>query len=145
MGGTQESKGLSMSKSFVRESFYIQPPAKGASREDWVNWITADEQAATQARRLFNRSRKDRDVDTMPAMSVAKVGGVFKQVSAIGFVGEGEGQSRTEPIAEATQEVEVEQARARLQGLTHRSHGRSNHKSRRQAIREARKAKYRNR
>lgn len=131
-------------KSFVRQDFYLPPPNKGASREEWLEWLAKDDAAATQARRQFSKSRKDKDVDTLPSMSVMKVGGVFKQVGHVGFVGD-ENHTRIEPVMEATQEVDVETARNRLNALSHRSHAKGNHQGRREAIRQARKAKYRGR
>jgi len=130
--------------SFIRKSFYINPPTKNSSAEDWANWVEADEREARKAKSRFTRSRnKAEDVAELPHYSTRKVDGAYKQVVSIGFSGEGEAG----PTREARQEVNVDKARAILNTMTatSRSYGRNRNKAKRERIRQARKAKYQNR
>ena len=102
-------------KSFVRSSFYVEPPTNQASVEEWQTWLQQDHKAVIQAKRAFTRSLKDRSYDDLPAMSVAKVGGVYRQVSAVGFSDGG-----LEPSQQATQELDVEVLEARANKIRSR-------------------------
>jgi hypothetical protein len=115
-------------KSFVRSSFYVQPPTNQASVKDWENWLTQDHKAAVQAKRAFTRSLKDRSYDDLPAMNTAKVNGVYKQVSAVGFSDGGIDQ-----IVQATQELDVEALEARANKIRSRKSKPSKSKRKAQA------------
>ena len=93
-----------MDKTFVRRSFYINPPAKNATVKEWFAWRRQDERAALQAQYRFNQARKITvDIDDVAETDVAKVDGVHKQVLSIGFVGTPEYTS-TERVSSLTPE-----------------------------------------
>jgi hypothetical protein len=133
------------SRSFIRKSWYVSPPSSNASAEEWENWIEQDNKAAKVDKRQFNKARKAQSIDSTPDFHTAKVGGVYKQVRAVGFVGESAG-GHIEPIQEAQQEGEIDRARQALNSL-HKSGGdrKGRNKFNRIKLRQARKAKYRNR
>lgn len=131
------------SRSFVRKSFYINPPGVNASAEEWMAWQEKDDAAARAEKAKFTRARnKALDADTLPQYHTAKVNGRYKQVTSIAFSAEGE----TEPLFHARQEVDIDRARAALNTL-HKSGGerKGRNKANRIKLRQARKAKYRNR
>lgn len=127
-------------RSFIRRSFYVEPPKAQSNPEEWNAWIKQDDMAAKQAKRAFTKSLKDYDISTMPSMSVRKINGRYQQVASLGFT---ENSSFAEPIEEAPQEVSLAKAQENLNKLTSRTHGKG-HKTKRASIRAARKAKYRN-
>jgi hypothetical protein len=133
-----------MDKTFVRRSFYLEPPQKGATQEEWENWLKLDDQEAKTAKARFTRSRKSQQLEDTPAMNVSKVRGVYKQVPALGFVEQGESGGRFEPIIEAPQEALIDTARQVANALHRRGGSRQyRNKDKRAQIRLARKAKYR--
>jgi hypothetical protein len=42
--------------SFVRKDFYIDPPAKNASPEEWAAWLEADKRKAAAAKAAYTKS-----------------------------------------------------------------------------------------
>ena len=134
------------SGTFVRRGFYMNPPSANASADDWFTWSEADEKAARVEKAKFTRQRNRHtaNVDTLSAFGVRKVNGVYKQVPAVGFTGSVEGHNiQIEPAIEATQEVDIDTAKQRMNAFTSRSFGKGRSKMRRVKIRKARRAKYR--
>jgi hypothetical protein len=100
-----------MGNTFVRESFYIDPPDRDASKEEWTAWIEKDNKAATNAKRAFTRTLEVCDIpETAQETSTRKVNGVWKSATNIGFVGN-EDSGHLEPVLEPTQELDFSQAR----------------------------------
>jgi len=136
-----------MGKSFVRDSFYHQPPSRGASQEEWADWLQKDELAARAAKVKFNRNNRMQSIENTPDLNVMKIGGIYKQVPSLGFVGGEDGViGKLEPIVEANQEKCVDQVKQSLNAIHRRggSHKYRN-KAKRERIRLERKAKYRGR
>lgn len=132
-------------RTFVRQSFYVQPPKSNASAEEWEDWMEKDNMAARTAKAKFTRAaNKAKDFDALPDFHTAKVNGRYKQVIAVGFVGQGEDGGSMEPIQSAQQELTIDEARKMI---LHKSGGtrKNRNKANRAKIRQARKAKYRNR
>jgi hypothetical protein len=129
-------------ETFVRKDFYIQPPAKNAKPEEWTVWQEKDRRAAIAARRSWNKLHAKDEVISLPeATSTLRVGGVWKQTTALGFVGGSDDSGgHLEPIVEATQERDY--IRARMtgtdRGVSHTRSVTSKHKARRDK-RKARK------
>lgn len=135
---------MTMDKCFVRSSWYVDPPAKNATKEEWEQWLEADAKEAKAAKIRFARSRKSQRLECTSDLSVAKINGVYRQVPALGFVEQGGG--RLEPIVEAAQEQEVENIRQDVNAFHRRGGSRQyRNKNKREQIRMARKAKYRSR
>jgi hypothetical protein len=97
-----EPQGL-VESSFVRKAFYTTPPEKGASVEEWNEWLRQDRAQAIAAKRAHTISLP-RGIPDVKPMVVAKIGGVYKQTAMVGLVSEGEDQTRLEPAVEATQD-----------------------------------------
>jgi hypothetical protein len=94
-----------MENCFVRKDFYIDPPSKDSSKEDWAKWIKKDDRKARAHKALYTRSFKQEDApDEYQAHTQRKIGGVWRQTSAIGFTGGDEEHSNVEPIVESDQE-----------------------------------------
>jgi len=131
-----------MDNTFVRKDFYINPPAKDASPEEWQKWLKKDKHAAIQARKAFNKTLAQAELpDFAQGTSMRKVNGVWKQSTAIGFVGDAETGGSLEPMVEENQMRDY--IRARLTGTDRGvSHVRSATEKRkaRRARRKARKA-----
>lgn len=93
-------------KTFVRKSFYVEPPPGDATIDEWHKWQEADKKAAIKAHRAYTLSMRTRDIpEAMQVNSMRKVGGVWRQATSIGFCGDAE-TGRLEPMEEATQERE---------------------------------------
>lgn len=130
-----------MDSTFVRKDFYVAPPTTGASVEEWNNWLAEDRKQAISAKRRFTMSQKASSLDA--DMSVRKVGGVYKQVVAIGFVGEGEDSYHTEAIAKDDQEKDyiLSTHEDKPRGLSHILAGNSIRKDRRNRRKAAKLAR----
>lgn len=98
-------------ETFIRKDFYIDPPAKDATPEQWQAWLESDTKEAIKAKRAYTRSLVAGDLPTgMRANSTRKVNGVWKSVVAIGFAG-AEDNTTMEPAVQATQERVLGRAR----------------------------------
>jgi hypothetical protein len=89
-----------MSTTFVRESFYVDPPKKNASVEEWSTWLKADNAKAVSAKRSYTRSQSQCDMPDYQGTSFNKTDGVWRQSTTIGVVGDYK-----------SQEVEIEQSK----------------------------------
>jgi hypothetical protein len=130
-----------MSTTFVRESFYVLPPKKGATPEAWEQWLKEDRKAAINAKRAFTRSQDACDLpESAQETSMRKVGGVWKQTTSIALTGSVEDGSATlEPVVDANQENDYVRARFDISNRGAENVLRGN--SRRAAKRAARKAR----
>lgn len=136
-----------MDNTFVRKDFYVDPPKAGASPEEWNTWLKKDKVAAAAAKRAFTKSQVHCDLpDSAQGTSIRKVGGVWKQSTAIGIVGGGEeGEGHLEPVVNANQEREYILARmgGTVRGVSHTRCGgdkRAARRARRKAKIAAKKA-----
>ena len=124
-----------MSSTFVRDAFYVQPPEKTASAEEWQKWLEEDRKKAIQAKREYTRKSKE-ELGELPDMfsdvMTRKVNGVYKQVKAIGAVGT-EDNFSLEPMVDAVQERSYDEARfvIRNRGKSHQKSGADKRKERR--------------
>ena len=98
---------------FVRKDFYIDPPTRNASVEEWNTWIKADSRKASAAKAQFTKSLDFAEVpEEFQEGSVRKVNGRWQQVAAVGFSGDvEEGTCTVEPIVESVQEQQIILAR----------------------------------
>lgn len=96
-----------MDSTFIRKSFYIQPPSKDASAEEWAKWIKKDNRRAAAHKAQVTKSLAHADTpEEYAAGTTRKVNGVWKQVPNVGFSG-GNGEDEpgeAQPVEEATQE-----------------------------------------
>ena len=99
-------------------------------------YVKPTEKAAKTRKIAFSREA----IEALSGSAVRKVGGRYVQCSPMAFVG-GEDYS-IEPTYDATQEQDIQQVQTKSNVLTHRSHGKGNHKAKRRALRLARKNKY---
>jgi hypothetical protein len=131
-----------MDNTFVRKDFYVEPPAKDAPVEEWNNWLKKDNAKARAAKATFTKSQTQAELpEFAQGVSVRKVGGVYRQSTAIGFVGEGENNGHLEPVVAPSQERDYILARmgGNARGVSHTLSGNEKRKARR-ARRKARKA-----
>jgi len=132
-------------ETFVRKDFYLQPPGKGASAEEWKDWLRKDNNKARGAKAAFTRRQQAQECDDprLNRVGMVKLGGVWRQ-SAMLFSGSAEeGTVEREVAVEAHQEQEV----VRLQREVEQNHRRGNTRKSRSRNRRAkrnarRKAKF---
>ena len=105
--------GKPISGAFIRKSFYIDPPHKRASVEEWEAWLKADRQEAINAKRAHTKAQAHVEIpDYLQPTVVAKVGGVYRQSAMVGFVGDGDGgAARLEAAVDADQDRTIAIAR----------------------------------
>ena len=131
-----------MDNSFIRSSFYFEPPQANATREEWATWLAKDNKAAIAAKRAFNKAHSQGELpEIAESTSTVKIGGVWKQSTAIGFVGgASEGEGHLEPVVDASQDRDYDVARFehKPRGMTKLNNGCNIRKARR----ARRKAKY---
>ena len=119
-------------ETFIRKSFYIDPPNKEADTKEWQAWLTADTKKAIQAKRAYTQSLQAGDLpDGMQASVTRKINGVWKSVVAIGFAG-AEDNTTMEPAVEATQETDLIHSRfvSPVRGIHKRKSGAAQRKAR---------------
>lgn len=126
---------------FVGKDFYIQPPDKNASPEEWHEWLRKDSLKRRGAKAAFTRKQKAQACDDprLNRVGLVKLGGVWRQ-SGMLFSGSAEdGTLEREVAIDAHQEVEVMVAR-QLKNQTHARGGtRKNRNKNRRARRKARR------
>jgi hypothetical protein len=130
-----------MDNTFVRKDFYVEPPKKDASVEEWNSWLKKDKTAAAAAKRAFTKSQVQGDLpDSAQPTAMRKINGVWKATTAIGFVGDVE-SGHLEPVVAENQERDYILARmgGTARGVSHTKAGNEKRKLRR-ARRKARKA-----
>ena len=100
----EESESIE-STTFVRKTFYVKPPNKGAPVEEWRNWMDKDRQEAINAKRAHTKALAQEDLpDSLVPSRMVKINGVWKQSCAVGLVGDGPDAFHSEPMVEADQE-----------------------------------------
>lgn len=115
---------------FVRKDFYVQPPTKTATKEEWQQWIKADSFKARAAKAQYTKNQA-RETIELPETVTRKVNGKWVQTGLIGFIGEGEDKYSLEPIQEETQTQTVERKqKSKLRGR--------NRKGKQQRMKESR-------
>ena len=99
--------------SFVRQAFYVAPPVQGAPVSMWQAWLDADKKAAIKAKREHTRSLTATELPTI-LTTISKRGGVYRQTSLVGFVGDSESLS-PDVAVEANQERELAVSRMQIE------------------------------
>lgn len=130
-----------MDSTFVRKDFYIDPPAKDATSDEWQKWLKKDNAKAAAAKRAHTKSLAHADLpDFAQGQTMRKINGVWKATTAIGFVGDAE-TGHVEPIVPENQERDYILARmtGTDRGVSHTKAGNEKRKARR-LRRKARKA-----
>lgn len=95
-------------RAFVRRDYYVEPPKSGASNDDWVAWLKADQAKARAHKAAWTKSQKHAEIPETPRV-VSKIGGVYRQSALVGFVGGSEDHAgQIEAVVEADQERVVE-------------------------------------
>lgn len=94
---------------FIRKSFYIDPP-KNASEIEWHAWLKADDKKAAVDKMQHTKSLEHGNIGDLPHFSTGTIkggDGVHRQAAmAIGFAGDFEnGNGQITPIQKATQEL----------------------------------------
>jgi len=91
---------------FIREGFYIDPPAKDASPDEWQQWVRADDRKAAAAKAKYTKSLDHSSVPVEFAESTTrKVDGKWTQTTNIGFSGDFEaGNGNLEIAVEGDQD-----------------------------------------
>ena len=56
-----------MSKTFIREQFYIEPPAADATQEEWAAWIASDDRKAAAAKGAHTKAQEAGTGTELPA------------------------------------------------------------------------------
>jgi hypothetical protein len=86
-----------MDNTFVPKPFYIEPPAKDATVEEWNAWLERDKRKAAAAKAAHTRSLEQAEVPTWlgnsevwqsGGMTDRVVGGVHTQDELVGFTGD---------------------------------------------------------
>ena len=98
-----------MDNTFIRKDFYIQPPAKDATPAEWAEWMKRDDRKAAAHKAQVTKSLEHADTpDDLQESNMRKVGGVWKQVLAIGISGGDEDNGYTaEPMVQDQQETHI--------------------------------------
>jgi len=130
-----------MSETFVRKDFYVSPPAKNATVGEWNEWMREDDAKARAHKAQCTKSQRHVDLPkNMQERTMRKVGGRWRQTTAIGIVGD-ERSCTLEPMVEANQEAEVIRARLEKEGGRRRKKGGSSaRKNRARRLRRLREA-----
>jgi hypothetical protein len=129
------------SNTFVRESFYIDPPTQTSTPEQWEEWIKQDNRQAAAAKRKYTKHQKHCELpDFAQGNTMRKIGGVWRQSTPIGFSGDIEAGGHLEPTVEASQEHDYIRAQlvGTIRGNKKLKNGGQKYKARR-AARKARK------
>ena len=94
---------------FVRKSFYICPPDKDASLEDWKAWqIQDDKRAAVEKRKYTLTQEPIERPEEMMDVTMRKVAGVWRQTAMVGLIGDAEeGSCRIEPVTGPSPQAKV--------------------------------------
>ena len=73
------------SSTFIRRDFYLEPPGKNATPEQWQEWLKKDALKARGAKSAFTRAQKAQECDDprLNTMGVVKIGGVYRQTPAV--------------------------------------------------------------
>jgi hypothetical protein len=122
-------------ETFVRRDFYISPPDKNASPDEWADWLKKDNRKAAVAKRKFTLELEPCDIDCVSQdIGVRKINGVYKQCAAAGLSGS-EDNFTLEPIIEPNQEIDF--IRARFESRPHSKQKLRKHNT----MRKAKKAK----
>jgi hypothetical protein len=96
---------------FVRAEMYVEPPAKGASVQEWKEWLKKDKAEAIKAKRAYTKSCAPGELpQAMSDTILRKVNGRWKQVAAVGCTGD-ENSYSLEPMVDAIQERSYDEAR----------------------------------
>ena len=126
--------------SFVRKSFYIEPPGPDADPAAWEAWHKADALAARAAKAQHTKSLRHEEIpEYLQAKVVSKVGGVYRQSVNVGFVGSADdGTLGVEPAIEADQERSI--ALIGMEAARRKHQPRKSASERRKAKRKARRS-----
>ena len=109
---------------FVRKDFYLEPPAKGASVEEWEAWLKADNRKAAAHKASHTKAQEHGEVSDLPGfvpgMAIKGTGGVYRQqYTAIGFGGDWEnGNGTIDLVSTASQDKHYQARGHRGQRLT---------------------------
>ena len=98
-----------MDSTFVRKDFYVTPPAKDSTPEEWATWLKQDQAKAKAAKAAFTRSLKAQEMPAhLNGTATRKINGVWRSTTAIGFTGSVEdGTGQAEAIIEPNQERDI--------------------------------------
>lgn len=134
---------------FVRESFYVQPPSKDASLDDWKAWDKEETQAAITAKRNFSRqaNKLAKPIDIEPPQIVSRgKGGIYRSTSLVGLTGDfeaGTGSIEAVDCDNAEEIVVRKQATKTPRNRPHRS--KEELRARKKALKEKRRQERSNR
>ena len=140
----QTELGLDMDileSTFVERSFYVEPPQKNASVEEWKAWDEKDTQARTQAKAKHTRIQNilaeanGEQIDVaVPELCVRKINGCYRQVSPVALTGDFEqGTGSLEPACEEQQTKAMILARQQAENAKRGSSTSNSRSSRRRA------------
>jgi len=124
---------------FVRDAFYIDPPAKGASPDEWAKWLKADARKAAAAKAAHTKAQEYGEVSDLPGfvpgMAIKGPGGVYRQqYTAIGFGGDWEnGNGTIDLVAPATQDKHIQHRGHRGGKVSKKAKARKSRKAARKA------------
>ena len=91
-----------MDNTFVGKDFYVEPPKKSTSVDEWNNWLKKDNQKRAAAK--ASHTRKQQPVEPVFQQVTRKVNGVWRSQTPIGFSGSEEHGFQVEPVQHADQE-----------------------------------------
>ncbi len=109
-----------MDSTFVRKDFYIQPPGKGASVEEWNDWLARDSRKASAAKAQHTKAQVHAPVPTWleGESTVSKRNGVHSQGLLVGFTGDAEqGTCQVERVCPKPLPDELIDIKARLSDI----------------------------
>jgi hypothetical protein len=137
-------------ETFVRQSFYLEPP-NNASPEEWQEWLRQDNLKARGAKAAFTRSQKAQECDipyltgeglVRENLGLVKFNGVWSQSPAM-FSGSAEdGTVQREVAVESSQAREAILSRQEHPHRTGSRTRRGRAKSKRQRIRARKRSRY---
>lgn len=90
---------------FVEKEFYCRPPEKDADPKEWEEWLLKEKRKRAAHKAAFTRSLKHEEMpEEMQQTTQRKIGGVWRQVTPVGFNGSAEdGDLTLEPTQDAQQ------------------------------------------
>ena len=100
---------VEVESTFVRKSFYIQPPDENASLDDWKAWQIQDDKKASVEKRKHTMAQTPSDQpEDFQDTTMRKINGVWRMAPSVGLVGNAEeGSCRAEPITGPSPQAKI--------------------------------------
>lgn len=116
--------------SFVRKDFYINPPDDNATEQEWREWMRRDDAKARADKARHTKSLEQQDIpDHLVPCGTVKIGGVHRQMLAVGMSGNAEDNDMSFELIDHTKDTEVSAMAAQMEHNRNKRGGRRTGKS----------------